>query len=332
MPILLAQESSEQLTADVTQVWSKLDGMLQGFMRLVPNIIIAAVVFVVVMIVATIAKRLILRATRDREASNVGTVLGRLAQWTLLLVGLMLAVSIVSPSVGPAEFVGALGVTSVAIGFAFKDILQNFLAGILILLREPFKIGDAIQFGDYSGTVSAIETRSTYLRTWDGRDVIIPNGQIFTSPVEVITAHPQRRNSCTVGIGYADDIRAAQRLVLETIKSVEGVLEQPEPFVQTVELGASSVNLQAFWWTRNEDYGSAGSEVITRIKERLDEAGIDMPYPTQVHLLHDQTEATDGDRTQQREGWPAGKNPPRPRHALSNPERAGEVALNGHPD
>jgi small-conductance mechanosensitive channel len=208
-----------------------------------------------------------------------------------------------------------LGIGGVAIGFAFRDILQNFLAGLLILMRQPFEIGDQIVFGDYEGTVERIETRATIIKTYDGRKVVIPNGEIYTNSVMVNTAYDARRSQYDIGIGYGDDIREATRVMMEAMGRVEGVLPDPAPDVLTVELAGSSVNLRARWWTKPERAAvvQVGREVITAIKEHLDAAGIDMPYPTQVVLFHDQTEDTDGDRTAQREGWPAGKNPPKSR-------------------
>lgn len=310
--------SPTSIEADPAAIWEKLQTMVQGFLKLLPNIAIAAVVLVVFYIVARIVSWIILRFTKDRQSANIGKVLSRLGTWVIMLIGLMVAVAIVSPGVGPGDLLATLGVGGVAIGFAFKDILQNFLAGVLLLLREPFKIGDQIRSGDFEGTVETIETRATIIRTYDGKRVVIPNADIYTNPVVVNTAHEERRSQYDIGIGYADNLREAITHVQNAMEGVEGVLSDPPPEVLVVELAASSVNLRARWWTKSDQASTvhAGSEVVARVKEALDEAGVDMPYPTNVTLFHDQTEETDGDRKRQREGWPTGDNPPRSRQAV----------------
>ena len=135
--------------------------IINGFFAILPKVLIAVIVFLIFFFVARGINRLI-RGVLDRKSQhqNLALVLGRLAQWVILLVGIFIALIIVTPSLTASDFVGLLGITSVATGFAFSDILQNFLAGILILLTEPFDIGDQIIVGDFEGTVENIETRA----------------------------------------------------------------------------------------------------------------------------------------------------------------------------
>lgn len=286
---LFSAEDPAASVDGISRAWEKIDAIANGFFAVLPNLTIAIVLFFIVLIVANIVQRMIQRWTADRESSNIGLVVGRLVKWVLLFLGVMICVSIVTPSVGASEIFSMLGIGSVAIGFAFKDVLQNFLAGILILLREPFRVGDAITVAGHTGVVEMIETRSTVLKTWDGQRVFVPNGEVFTNPVEVISAFPHRRRNCTVGIDYKDSIPQAVTEMMEAIRSVSAVLEDPAPFVQVDGFAESSVNLKAFWWAKNEDYGSAGSEVMTAIKQRLDDAAITIPFPTRVVLHHDET-------------------------------------------
>jgi small-conductance mechanosensitive channel len=235
-------------------------------------------------------------------------VLGRLARWLVISVGALVALTIAVDSFTPGQFIQFLGIGSVAIGFAFHDILQNFLAGLLLLLTEPFKIGDEIVVKEFEGAVENIETRATTIRTYDGRRVVIPNSELFTQSVTVNTAFPVRRSEFSVGIGYGDDIVEAMRLMLEAMQGAEGVLEEPIPDVLVAELGDFSVNIRARWWTDSvrSNVLEVQSHVVSAIKEKLLAHGIDLPFPTRQVLFHDQTEETDGDRLRQREGWPAG--------------------------
>ena len=147
---------------------------------------------------------------------------------------------VVLPGFDPATLISGLGIGGVAIGFAFRDILQNFLAGLLLLMTDPFRIGDQIVVKGFEGTVEDIQTRATILKTYDGRRVVIPNGDLFTESVIVNTAYDKRRSQYDVGTGYEDNIELATSLILNNISHIEGVLPDPAPDVQVVDLADSS--------------------------------------------------------------------------------------------
>ncbi|MBD2510780.1 mechanosensitive ion channel family protein [Nostoc muscorum FACHB-395] len=307
------------MNADISALWDRVQGMINGFIVLLPNIVLALIVFAIFFAVARAIKRVVKRLTRDRhQARNLGLVLGRLAQGTILLIGLFVALSIVIPTFRAGDLIQLLGISGVAIGFAFRDILQNFLAGILILLTEPFQINDQIVFKDFEGTVENIETRATTIRTYDGRRIVIPNSELFTNSVTVNTAFDSRRLQYDVGIGYGDDIDRAKELMLEALHSVPEILKDPAPDVLLMELAESTVNIRVRWWInppRRADDLASRDKVLSTIKKTLVENGIDLPFPTQQILFHDQTEEIDGDRSRQREGWPSGKGKvPKPRN------------------
>lgn len=291
--------------------WDRIGSMAEYALRLLPGIVLGLVVFVIFWILARLARNLIKRVSRRRRnGRNVGLVLGRISQGGIIFLGLLVALAIVFPSFAPGDIFQLLGIGGVAIGFAFRDILQNFLAGILILLTEPFQIDDQIIFKDFEGTVEQIQTRATMIRTYDGRRVVIPNAELFTNSVTVNTAYEKRRLQYDVGIGYGDDIQQAKRIILDVLGSMEDVLQDPAPEVLVVDLAGSTLNIRVRWWImppRRADALNAQDQVLTAVCTKLVENGIDLPFPTQQILFHDQTEETDGDRRRQREGWPAGK-------------------------
>ncbi|HAZ47170.1 MAG TPA: mechanosensitive ion channel protein MscS [Cyanobacteria bacterium UBA11371] len=306
------------MRAEISAVWDKIQSMINDFIVLLPNMVLALIVFAIFFFVGREIKRVVRRVTRNhRQARNLGLVLGRLAQGITVLVGLFVALSIVIPTFRAGDLVQLLGISGVAIGFAFRDILQNFLAGILILLTEPFRINDQIVFKNFEGTVENIETRATTIKTYDGRRIVIPNAELFTNSVTVNTAFDKRRLEYDVGIGYGDDIDRAKQLMLEAMHSVEQVLKDPAPDVLVMDLAESTVNIRARWWVNPPRWADAldsRDKVLSAIKKKLMANGIDLPFPTQQILFHDQTEETDGDRSLQREGWPAGAGKvPKPR-------------------
>jgi len=318
------------MNTEVATFIDKMQAMLNSFIALLPNIILALIVFAIFFFVARTIKKVVRNLTRDRrQARNLGLVLGRLAQGTTILIALFIALSIVIPSLKANDLVQLLGISSVAIGFAFRDILQNFLAGILILLTEPFQIDDQIVFKEFEGTIENIQTRATTIRTYDGRRIVIPNSELFTNSVTVNTAFENRRLEYDIGIGYGDNIDEARRLILEAMRETSGVIETPASDAIVVELAGSTVNIRARWWVappRRADVLDLQDRVLTNIKNKLTANGIDLPFPTQQILFHDQTEATDGDRAHQREGWPAGKGKvPQSRSISSSLKRLAEI-------
>jgi small conductance mechanosensitive channel len=318
------------MTAEISAVWDKIQSMIDGFIVLLPNMVLALIVFAIFFFVGRAIKRAVRRLTRNRrQARNLGLVLGRLAQGITVLIGLFVALSIVIPTFRAGDLVQLLGISGVAIGFAFRDILQNFLAGILILLTEPFQIDDQIVFKNFEGTVENIETRATTIRTYDGRRIVIPNAELFTNSVTVNTAFDKRRMQYDVGIGYGDDLDRAKQLILEAMHSIDEVLKDPAPDALVLELAGSSVNIRARWWItppRRIDDLRSRDKVLSAIKNKLTANGIDLPFPTQQILFHDQTEATDGDRSRQREGWPAGNGEvPKPRSISGSLRKLAEM-------
>lgn len=273
-------------------MFDQITKMINGFFAALPRLALAiglAVLFVVASKwVQGLAERIGERAGLRR---NAGLLVGRLVRWTLLIFGVLIALSVALPSFEPAQLIQLLGIGSVAIGFAFRDILQNFLAGMLILFTEPFQVGDQIVVNDYEGTVEDIQTRATYIRTYDNRIVVIPNADIFTNSVMVNTADPKRRSQYDVGIGYDDDIDTAKSLMLEAMRDIDGVLNDPSPDVLTRELGDSAVVIRARWWTNSGqgDVMKVHDRVVSAIKKKLDAGGIDMPFPVRTVYLSGQS-------------------------------------------
>ncbi|MEL6581549.1 MAG: mechanosensitive ion channel family protein [Cyanobacteria bacterium J06621_12] len=297
--------------------WQQLMQMVRGTIQLVPNIIIAIIVFILFWLVAKFSRRLIKNFTKGKQSRNLGLVLARLSQGIIILVGAFISLAIVIPSFKPGDLVQLLGVSGVAVGFAFRDILQNFLAGILILITEPFVMGDQIVFKDFEGTVENIQTRATTIRTYDGTRIVIPNAELFTNSVKVNTAFEKRRLQYDIGIGYGDDIDEAKRIIVDVLRNNPEAISDPPPEALVVGLGDFTINIRARWWVnppRRAEVLDSQDYVLTELCKKLVAAGIDLPFPTQQVLFHDQTEETDGDRSRQREGWPGSQeNNPRPR-------------------
>lgn len=290
-----AQDTPQQVDLDFGAAIERIDSWVDGGIRLLPNILVALVILIVFYGLSLLIRHLILRQSHRRGRDNLGEVLGGFIKWMIILLGFLLAATIVLPSLKPADLITGLGVSSVAIGFAFKDILQNWLAGLLILLRQPFDIHDQIEVNGHEGTVQRIETRATIIKTYDGQRIVIPNSQIYTNAVRVITAHTYRRSEYDIGIGYDDDLDLACQLLITAIAKVTQVEAAPEVEVLPWELAPSWVTLWVRWWTHSHkaDVNRVHGEVIRIIKITLDNAGIEMPSDSLACVVRRQAEGSE---------------------------------------
>ena len=261
--------------------------LLQGFVARVPHLLSALIIFVIGWWLSRPASRAICRLSGRGLHRNLAEVLSRMVRAAIIVLTFLVAAVILFPTFKPGDLIAGLGITSVAIGFAFKDILQNFFAGILILWREPFHVGDEIRSGEFEGVVEDINTRSTRIRTYDGERAVLPNGDVYTRAILVRTAYPKRRVKLSVGIGYGDDVEEARRTIHELLARTEGVLDDPGPWVYVTELAPSSVDFVVYFWVEPEQRNllRVRDRVMTGIKLELDRVGIDIPYPHTVVMF-----------------------------------------------
>lgn len=257
-------------------------GLMAGLVALLPNLIAAIVVLVATWLVGTIVRRIANRLVeRARMRPSLYHALISLLRIAIWLVGLMVALTILFPNLTPTKLLAGLGLGSIAVGLAFKDIFENFLAGILILIRKPMKIGDDIECEGVSGRVEQITIRDTYLRKRSGELVLVPNSFLYKNPTKVLTDRPQRRITLDVGIAYGADMRSASRIIRGVIESLETVEKGRPVDVFATGFGESSVDFVARWWTGSTpiDEHRSRDQAATAIKSALDRAGIEIPFP-----------------------------------------------------
>jgi small-conductance mechanosensitive channel len=261
-----------------------LDDWITGFFYILPNLIVGLVVALFFFGAAFGAAKLLQHTLRRAGRRDLGHVLSSFAFWAVIFFGFLVVITIVLPSMRPVDIFTSLGVGSVALGFAFKDILQNWLSGVFILIRRPFHRGDQIKVGDVEGTVQAVETRATLVKTFAGRLVIIPNTDIYTSSVTVNTAYDIRRVEITVPVGMGVDLGEAIELFRDAALGVEHVLSDPPVDVLPWEFSENNVNMRVRWWTKSQRSYEVRTRaaVVAAIKRAADEAGLDIPRDTTI--------------------------------------------------
>jgi small conductance mechanosensitive channel len=253
--------------------------MSDKFIARLPSLIVAVIVFFLFYALSLVVSRVILRTTH-KYRPNLGVVFARLAGAATILLGFLVAFSVVAPSFQAADLIKILGISGVAIGFAFQNILQNFVAGLLLLWAEPFRVGDEIKLDNYEGTVEEIQARATIIQTYDGRRVVIPNADLFTRSVVVNRAFAVRRWEYDLKIKGIWDLVELKALIIDTVSKAPGVLSNPSPEVLVMDLGdadSSAVTVRVLWWTkgsRQHQMLTSYDSVLTAIRQTLSHSAV----------------------------------------------------------
>lgn len=226
-------------------------------------------------------------AARDQE--DLGRLLGTIAVALCVLVFGLFALTLLFPRINPTNILSLLGVGSIALGFAFKDILQNLAAGVILLIREPYKKGDEIIIGDgeFEGVVEEVEMRATHIRTIDQRLIVIPNVTVFNNAITVNTNCDFRMTSFSLSIAYGSDPRQAMEIVRRAVQETDGVHESPAAAVTIEALSEYSVDLYVVYAAGSAavDQIATKGAVLLAIHHALHAHGIELPFPTQVNLI-----------------------------------------------
>jgi len=254
--------------------------LYEAFVGRLDEFIIGIVAFLIFFAIAKAVRKVVRSAmARTSTEGHVDILVAQIAYIGILTIGVIVALGF-----SGADLTGlfaSLGVAGFAIGFAMKDILGNFLSGIILLIQRPFTIGDYIVVGDVEGTVTNIRVRDTQITTFDGKLVFIPNNAISTSNIINLTGQSERRIDVHVGISYRSDIKEATKVCIDAVSKLPGLVKEPAPDVLVTGFADSSVMLQVRVWVnwKKVDFIYAKSEAHRLVKEALDDAGIEIPFP-----------------------------------------------------
>ena len=284
------------LAIDVTQrLYTTTRELLRDTVSNLPSLVGAIIAIGITWLVAKGVRYIAYTWAKQTEGdSSTELLIGRLSYGGIWIIGFVIALGIMGLDFG--ALLGALGLTSVAIGFSLKDVLSNYISGVILLAARPFRINDQVVIGDYEGTITQIQLRATTMTTYDGRVVYIPNQEVFQASIINNTASPRRRSSVMVGIDYGENIGDAIAVISKSLTTIPEVETTPTPDVLVSELAASTVNLEIRFWvdSRRSGFLATTSQVAQAVKEALESAEIDMPtdiytlilreLPTQIQL------------------------------------------------
>jgi len=268
-----------------------LQQLLVDFLTMLPSLIAALVVFAVGLYLASIVRRLVRRGL-ERRTDNPQpiTLLSQISYWLVVII--VAAISLQMVGFNLTAFLAGLGVAGITIGFALQDVSKNFIAGVLMLIQQPFEIGEFIEVGGYSGTVEAIDLRATQVRTSDGKLVLIPNGEVMISPITNFSQAETRRVAISTGVAYDSDPESVRQASLAAISGIQGLLSEPAPKVLFENFGSTTMDLTLYFWidTSQTNVANAKDAGLNALKDAFDDAQIDMPMPGQtVYLVQQQS-------------------------------------------
>ncbi|MCQ0093709.1 mechanosensitive ion channel family protein [Roseovarius sp. M141] len=267
----------------VTVLINQLRDIARSSVALLPNLTVALIVILLTWLINKLAASALsstLKRTRLRRSlQELFTLLVSIAIWVL---GILIAAVILFPGLTPASILAGLGIGSVAIGFAFKDVFENFLAGIIILFRREMRIGDHVECEGIEGKVAQIAIRESHIRQTDGQLVIVPNSILFKNPVIVRTDQDSRRVTVICGVAYDVDVDEARSVISDAVNACDTVISDEKPIqIFAQEFASSSINFEVTWWTGSKpvEVRTSRDQVVAAVKRALDDAGIEIPFP-----------------------------------------------------
>ncbi len=268
-------------------VWENLSELFINWwndvIKNLPQVSVGIIIFVVSIYLSRLISKLVVRALKARKTDKeISILLERLVRWGVISLGLVIALQQAGQDV--SALLTGLGILGFTIGFALQDVSANFVAGVLLLIQQPFDIGDYIEVAGYDGKVLTVDLRATDMLTGDGRRVTIPNGEVFSNPIINFTRTERRRISLPIGIEYDSDLEKVLEISIKAVCSIDGVLSDPGPAVAYGGFGDTAIDLTIHYWfsTKETSLLKAKNAGILAIKNAYDQAGIGMPFPTQT--------------------------------------------------
>ncbi len=262
------------------------------FIKHVPDIILAILIVATGIILANYLTKIFKKAIEKKSQDPLMTnFLSKAVKAVMIILIIMFALNTAGLSGIAAGILTAAGASALILGFAFKDIGENFISGVILSFSRPFNVNDTVKVDEIFGKVKSLEFRYTKVKTFDGRDVYIPNSDIIKKAVYNYTEDGFFRLDFKIGIAYEDNIDDARKLISETVRNTDGVIEDEhhEIFVTADELAVSTVNLKVFFWVKTIEYRKQAlmikSTVITNVKNAVVENGFSLPADiTEVKL------------------------------------------------
>lgn len=272
------------ITNPIKLIQDKIEQWLEIIIRMLPNIVVAVLVLVIFYFLAKFVKRIAIKFSRKLiKTQSANQLIGNFSFTIVILAGFFITLELLHLSKAVTTLLAGAGIIGLALSFAFQDIASNFVSGILLITRKPFRADDIIETNGYFGKVSNINLRNTILATFQGQIIRIPNRKVFENPIINFTESGARRIDLSVGVSYGDDLEKVSKITIETIKQIPEVIHDKGINVTFEEFGNSSINFKVRFWVKYDkdgsDYLPALNDAIVRLKLSYDKNDIMIPFP-----------------------------------------------------
>jgi small conductance mechanosensitive channel len=277
------EEIQVQIAEPIQTVIQKLEGWLNSFIGLIPNMAVTLLLLIIFLVLARLGSNLFKKLfTKASKNEALGHLFSTVVYAAILGIGFFIMLGVLGLNKALTSLIAGVGVLGLVLGFAFQDIAADFISGVILAFRKPFKIGDIIEIKGIMGIVSKIELRVTVVETFQGQEVYIPNKDILQGAIYNFSILKKRRIDIAVGVSYAEDLDKVEDVVLSTIKNLEGVIDKDLVVFDYSEFDSSSINFNIRFWIEypgDPSYFTMRNKAIKAIKSAFDEQDITIPFP-----------------------------------------------------
>ena len=269
----------------IEKVVSKIDSWLESLVSLLPNMAVSVLILILFILLAKLSKKVtqnLFSKTSDNQV--LSDLFGTIMRYTVIGLGLFIVMSVLGLEKAVTSLLAGVGIVGIALGFAFQDISANFISGILLAFKTPFRLGDVVELNGIMGTVEKTTIRVTTLKTFQGQVVYLPNKDVLQNPIYNYTELGKRRIDLSIGVSYSDNLQVVEKLVCKTIKEMKGVIDPENVIFDYYEFGSSSINFNIRFWIDfpgPDDLGflQVKNNAIKAIKNAFDQNEITIPFP-----------------------------------------------------
>ncbi|MBU2877101.1 MULTISPECIES: mechanosensitive ion channel family protein [Alteromonadaceae] len=290
-------------------IWDEIQSYWLEFLQGLPSVIFGLAIFIVFYLSSRYISELMLKPLSYMSSSLlIRVVIRRIFQLLIILLGTYIFLRFAGLSEFAVAILSGTGVVGLIIGFAFKDIAENFISSLLLSIQKPFKIGDIIEVDNRIGVVKQVTARATTLLDFDGDHIQIPNSTVYKNVIRNVSANPNSRGNFVIGVGYDSSVVDAQKLAMTVLQITEAVLDDPEPQVLVDNLASSTINLKVYFWINTHQHSllKVSSLLMRTILSEFEKAGISMPddareviFPEGVKLIGAEQVISESQESQQ---------------------------------
>lgn len=278
------EEMNIKISDGYEMIAGKLEGWIAALIKMLPNFAVAILILLVFVFIGKMLRKLVLKMLpKVSESTTLNELVGRILYITIICAGSFVALSVLNLDKAVTSLLAGAGIIGLALGFAFQDIAANFMSGIIMAVKKPFRVGDLVETNGIFGKIQSLHLRATHIQNPQGQNIIVPNKMVFENPIKNYNSSGKRRVDLECGVSYGDDLKLVRDVTTKAIEELDCVDNNLGVTFFFTEFGGSSINFAVRYWVKSPmsqgDYLNALSEGVIAVKAAFDQNGIDIPFP-----------------------------------------------------